>query len=292
MFKCLDVKMLICMNMSETRGRKPPERPRQEKREKVDRFDFGSAQVKAPKHPQQDYCAIALPLDSGPVVALVADGVSGVKHGAEASRLAGESFVNEIQRQMGCGEKLDVERAIRIANAYLLAEAGRKNGDLRNRTLPGVKLSDTAIHRETGMYTTFTGIVIDGDRILSAHLGDSRLYLFSQGLITQMTGDETVAERLRASGVDERKITHEYEHLLANSLGDKNAEPAMDEYKAVLGDIWLLVSDGVTGVLSDRELEEVLSQPKDAQSLANDIIEAVKAKGVVDDTTAVVVKVK
>ena len=98
------------------------------------------------------------------------------------------------------------------------------------------------------------------------------------------------AEELKSRGVT--KITKKDESILTNCLGADDAEPVLDEYEVSRGDTWLLVSDGVYHVLSDEELRQILSQPKDAQSLANDIVEAVKAKGVVDDTTAVVVKVK
>ena len=240
------------------------------------RFDFGSAQVESPRHPQQDYCKVSFPFEGQMyLAALVADGVTSAARAAEASRSAVEWFVRELRKIAETKEinKEVVENAIRLVNIFLLSRA-----DERSRNF------------EDDMFTTFVGIVIVGDKVISVHLGDSRLYLYSGGQLARMTEDETVAEELRSRGVT--KIGPNDENILMNCLGEEDAEPVLDEYVAVQGDTWLLISDGVYRVLSDEELKQILSQPKDAQSLANDIIGAVKAKGVVDDTTAVVVKVK
>lgn len=282
--------------MSETRGRKPPELPRQERREIVGRFDFGSAQVQGPRHgEQQDYCTVRFFLDSkSTLIALVADGVGSAKHAADASRMAGELFVAEVGKQMERDGQIDVEKAAQAVNIYLLSESRRKIRELeRSAAKTGQKevdFSSGAYAYETAMETTFTGIVVQNEKIVSAHLGDSRLYLFSNGLLTKMTEDQTLAENLREQGAT--SIKPEDESTITNCLGVDDASFVIDEYKAVAGDAWLLVSDGVYAVLTDDELQKILSQQKDAQSLADDIIEAVKAKGVADDATAVVVKVK
>lgn len=286
----------ITQYMSEKRRGRPSSEPSgankapDAKREVVDCFDLGWRQIQGPHHKeQQDYCAITFPLEGGPVIALVADGVGQVERAAEASCLAGENFVREIHASVERDEGLDVavlSRIISRVNSHLLEGAKDMTEELR----AGGEEDEEEVWRRTDLDTTFTGIVVQGEKIVSVHLGDSRLYLLSQGLLTKMTTDETVAEESRARGKTD--IEPEDEEILTNWLGNENAVPVIDEYKAVAGDTWLLVSDGVTKVLSDEELRNILSQQKDAQSLANDIIEAVKAKGVVDDTTAAVVRVK
>ncbi|OGH74987.1 MAG: hypothetical protein A3G00_01390 [Candidatus Magasanikbacteria bacterium RIFCSPLOWO2_12_FULL_43_12] len=280
---------------SEGRTTPPPDRIRaSEEHEALRQFDSGSAQIESPRHPQQDYCKVSPPFEGQTyLVAMVADGVSSTASAAEASRSAVEWFVRELQKRVE-KEEIDkevVENTIRLVNIFLLSEADRKSRDIEDDMREkGAHLDSYNLAYNSDMFTTFVGIVIIGDKVISVYLGDSRLYLYSGGQLARMTEDETKAEELKSRGVT--KITKKDESILTNCLGADDAEQVLDEYEVGRGDTWLLVSDGVYHVLSDEELKQILSQSKDAQSLANDIIEAVKAKGVVDDTTAVVVKVK
>ncbi|MBI5222537.1 MAG: protein phosphatase 2C domain-containing protein [Candidatus Magasanikbacteria bacterium] len=263
-----------------------------------DKFDFGSAQVESPRHPQQDYCATAFPLVGDDyLVALVADGIGSLKHAADASLMAGELFVDDVRRAAEKDElrkEFDLERITRNLNVYLLSASQKRVRELRREAegtgQEAVDFDDEIFEFETQFSTTFTAIVILGGKVMSTHLGDSRLYLHSRGFLNRMSSDQTVAEERRSCG--ETDIKPQDESTLMNYLGNREAAFEVDEHAAVSDDIWLLVSDGVYNVLSDGELEEILNQPRSAQSMANGIIDAVKKKGVIDDASAVVVKVK
>ncbi|MBI4993245.1 MAG: protein phosphatase 2C domain-containing protein [Candidatus Magasanikbacteria bacterium] len=258
-----------------------------------DKFDFGSAQVEAPHHPQQDYCTVVFPLAGDDyLTALVADGASWAKHAADASRMAGEWFVGEVKTLSERGEKITVEILKKVMlniNVRLLAVSRQMEAAIE-KTTQRERMDEFSLRYAIDMPTTFTGIVAQDSKMFIVHLGDTRLYLFCQNRLTRLTDDETVAERKRMRG----KLVTDLrdEDTLTNFLGNENAVFSVVENKIESGDVWLLVSDGVIKILADDELKNILSQPKDAQSLANDIIEAVEAKGVVDDTTAVVVRIK
>lgn len=257
----------------------------------TNRFDFGSAQVKSPRHPQQDYCAV---IGGDYLVALVADGISSLVHAADASETAGKLFAAKIQKAVDSGQKVDAQTVKKITediNENLLKETKKGRGELEESAEgQNYSLGEWAVSLETDRQTTFTGIIIQNGEVIVSHLGDSRLYHFRGGCLNQLTRDHTVAEERRLKG--EPSVDRRDESVLVNYLGSKKASPDVSEYAAKSGDVWLLVSDGVSNVLTESKLKNILSQPKDAQSLANDLVEAVKDKGVADDTTAVVVRVK
>lgn len=295
--------------MSDTEPPRLPENSRsiapdaKKESEITDHFDFGLGQVKGPRREQQDYAAITPLAEGGDcLVGLVADGVGSLVRSAEASRMAGELFVAEVRAAVKRKEKLSVgvlRNILEIVNRRLLDEAERLAGEYKTEAEQRGErytLNELAVSTETDMCTTFTGIIVQDGKIRKAHLGDSRLYRLRRGVIRPMTGDHTVAEWRRSYGVpepdDNEERRRKEENILSNHLGSEAADFEVAEQDAESGDVWLAVSDGVYRVLSDIELRAILTQQKDVQSLANDIIEAVKAKGVVDDTTAVVVKVK
>lgn len=281
---------------SENSANVPPDAKKEV--EIFDKFDFGSAQVKGPRdHEQQDYSMVTFPLVGDDyLAALVADGASWAKHAADASRMAGEEFDKGLKSISERGEKITAEalKALMLNINVCLLSASRRMESAIEKTTQQTEISDRidelSLRHEIDMPTTFTGIIAQEGKMFAIHLGDTRLYLLYQDHLDRLTHDQTLAEQKRMRG----KLVTDLcdEDTLTNFLGDEDAAPLIAENKIESGDVWLLVSDGVIKVLSDDELKNILGQPKDARSLANDIIEAVKAKGVVDDTTAVVVKVK
>jgi protein phosphatase len=188
-------------------------------------------------------------LYAGPWLLAVADGMGGHAAGEVASAAAIAALT-----------PLDVE------------SDGDAGGALRsaivaaNSRLREMVAADNHLH---GMGTTVTAALADGDRMVLAHIGDSRAYLLRSGALTQLTRDHTYVQQL----VDEGRIsaedvgTHPQRSMITRAVdGRESAAPDISEHEVHDGDRLLICSDGLSGVVSDTTLEEVLrgGSPQDA----------------------------
>src|SRR5262249_15137656 len=147
---------------------------------------------------------------------------------------------------------------IRTANATVLAR-GEADRDLR------------------GMGTTITAVLVQGERATIAHVGDSRAYRLRDGELEQLTEDHTLVHQL----VEEGRITadqagrHPQRSILTRAIG---VEPSVDVDASTIelrsGDRLLLCTDGLTGMLSDAEIREVLANEEDPQEASDHLVEA------------------
>jgi serine/threonine protein phosphatase PrpC len=150
-----------------------------------------------------------------------------------------------------------------------------------------------------GMGTTLVALAVverhDGTSgLAAAHIGDSRLYLFRQGKLAQLTVDHTLVQEL----VDEGQISpdqaavHPQRHVLTRALG---VEPVADfdmiELKPEHGDRYLLCSDGLPREASDTQIAEILARRADPTETAKQLVALAKSKGGSDNITVVVVDV-
>ena len=113
-----------------------------------------------------------------------------------------------------------------------------------------------------GMGTTFSGMLIHGDQIITAHIGDSRIYRVRDGEVTQITTDHTFVQRLVELGriTPEEALVHPRRSVLMRVLGDVQGEPELDIalFDAQVGDRWMLCSDGLSGVVPEEVMERIL----------------------------------
>jgi serine/threonine protein phosphatase PrpC len=127
-------------------------------------------------------------------------------------------------------------------------------------------------------------------------VGDSRGYLLRNGALSQITRDHTVVQQQvdRGALTPEQARDHPLSHILTRALGTEPNVDA-DTYGASYepGDMFLLCSDGLSGMVTDEELEEILSKPgSDLQGIADALIDAANAAGGMDNITAIVVRVE
>jgi protein phosphatase len=148
----------------------------------------------------------------------------------------------------------------------------------------------------SGMGTTFSGLMINGNKIAIAHIGDSRVYLVRDGQVKQVTKDHTFVQRLVDTGriTAEEALTHPRRSVLMRVLGDVEDAPDIDiiTMNTKPGDRWMLCSDGLCGVIPDEVLDRILAEngsPSDACELL--VYEALEHGGP-DNVTVVVVDVK
>ena len=210
---------------------------------------------------------------AGPWLLTVCDGVGGAARGDIASSTA----VQQLRR-------LDAPPSDDLLGqvAGALHRAHDRIGELVDE--------DPALN---GTSTTATVALFDGSRLGIGHVGDSRAYLYRDGELSQLTHDHTFVQSL----IDEGRITtddarvHPHRNLILKALdGIHEAEPDLFEIEMVAGDRLLLCSDGVSGVLDDGRLADILS----TGSPDYDAVELVRASleaGSSDNVTCVVADV-
>ena len=141
-----------------------------------------------------------------------------------------------------------------------------------------------------GMGTTVTAISWEGDRVAIAHIGDSRAYLLRDGQLTQLTKDHTFVQTLVDAGeiTAEEAHVHPKRNLLLKALdGVHNVDPDLSIRKIKAGDRFLLCSDGLTGVVVDTEIAEIMRH-SDPTGAVMALVEKAIDGGAPDNVTCVV----
>lgn len=203
----------------------------------------------------------------------IADGMGGHAAGEVASRLAIETLRGAYQD----GRATTPERLAKAVQAAGAAVHRRATGN------------------EAGMGTTLTALVIDGGAALIANVGDSRAYLWRAGQLTRITRDHSwVAEQVRQGFLSEREArAHQWRNVVSNALGgEENVRLDLLGVPLERGDRFLLCSDGLSDVLDDSEIAELLGQGAEPAQLAAGLVAAANAAGGPDNITVVVVEVR
>ncbi|WP_018177339.1 PP2C family protein-serine/threonine phosphatase [Jongsikchunia kroppenstedtii] len=144
-----------------------------------------------------------------------------------------------------------------------------------------------------GMGTTLTAILFAGSRIGLCHVGDSRGYLLRDGVLEQITRDDTFVQTL----VEEGKITAEQAHshpqrsLIMKALTGTEVEPTLTIREARAGDRYLLCSDGLSDVVTEETIADTLAEIEDHKQCADRLIELALRGGGPDNVTVVVADV-
>lgn len=214
---------------------------------------------------------------AGDYLFLVADGMGGHAGGDVASALVTRDIAKLDEAPTGTPE----ESAERLRSSLLTANT---------------MLRDTVKdhHELAGLGTTFVGFLTVDDQLALAHIGDSRLYLFRDGDLRQVTKDHTFVQRLVDSGriTEEEAQFHPRRSVLMRVLGDVEASPEIDTM--VLDtrpdDIWLLCSDGLCGYVGDDDIEKILRRRRSLQGAVDDLIDKSLSHGAPDNVTVVLVE--
>jgi serine/threonine protein phosphatase PrpC len=214
---------------------------------------------------------------SGSNLFAVADGMGGHAGGDVASSLAIHR-IKELDQPFATTAA--AERALRDAIADTAAE-----------------LIDTVAVRPelAGMGTTVSAVVMVDDYAVIAHIGDSRVYLYRDDALTQITTDHTFVQRLVDSGriTPEEARYHPRRSVLMRVLGDMDPHPEVDAFvmQTQPGDRWLICSDGLSGVVDDAHTSKVLSQGYAPGRTADLLLKQALDGGAPDNVTIVIVDV-
>ncbi len=216
--------------------------------------------------------------DSTHGIAVVADGIGGRKGGEVASQLA----VTGMRDALIKVERLRPEEI----NPFLSSTVDRVNNQIieRGEIDPGI----------TGMGTTLNFLLFVGDRVHIAHLGDSRTYLYDRGHLWQLTIDHNIETFIERGWMNKSDIApNTQEGALVRSMGlTGRCEADLYDIKLRSGQIYLTCSDGLTGMVSDRKISEIISHHSaNLSKLPKVLIDEANKNGGKDNTTVVVSQV-
>ena len=211
----------------------------------------------------------------GPYVAVVADGVGGAAAGEIASATAAYSASAIALSRLGRRPELV------LAEAYAAATAGVRLGIQRNLD-------------RLGMATTLTMVVTDGTRVALGHVGDSRGYLYRQGVLRQVTSDHTYVQHLIDTGQlsPEQRRTHPWRNVVLRSVDGDPESTGLDVTRLDVapGDRLLLASDGLTDLVDDARTARVLAEAE-AEEAAAELTHLALEAGGRDNITVLVIDV-
>ncbi len=213
----------------------------------------------------------------GPRLLAIADGMGGHAAGEVASAVAIGAIAPLDKQHLTSGEAMLTALSRAVAAA--------------RDTLHEMSVSDPAVE---GMGTTLTALMWAGPEVAVCHIGDSRAYLLRDGDLYQITRDHTLIQSL----VDEGRLSpaaaanHPQRSLIMRALqGSTEAEPDLAIHEALLGDRYLLCSDGLTDVVGDEDVHQVLSTVADAEEAVNHLIALAIRNGGPDNITCIVADV-
>jgi PPM family protein phosphatase len=214
---------------------------------------------------------------AGPRLLAIADGMGGHAAGEVASAVAISAIAPLDKQNLTRGEEM--------LDALAAAVAAARD------TLHDMSASNPAVE---GMGTTLTALLWAGAQVAVCHIGDSRAYLLRDNDLYQITRDHTLIQTL----VDEGRLSpaaaanHPQRSLIMRALqGSTDAEPDLAIHEAKLGDRYLLCSDGLTDVVTDEEVHEVLSTTADADEAVGHLITLAIRNGGPDNITCIVADV-
>ena len=212
---------------------------------------------------------------------VVADGMGGQLAGEKASQMAVDIIPKELSRRIGSAESDDrqIQRVIKDAVAAA------------NQEILGLSVVQTEFNN---MGTTVVLALFRKGRVYVAGIGDSRAYRFRDGRIEQLTKDHSLAQALLEAGTitAEELPNHKFNHVLYLYLGSKDARGGPEDVKAAefqAGDRFLLASDGLTGVVQDAQLAEVVAGSDDPQASARTLIKLALDNNSKDNVTCLVI---
>jgi PPM family protein phosphatase len=201
----------------------------------------------------------------------VADGMGGAQAGEVASRIAAGAF--EKRGQVSAEEPAE-------GQLEQIAQAA-------NREIHQLAQEDSS---HAGMGTTLTAAMVRDNEVALGHVGDSRAYVLRDGQLKRLTKDHSLVEELRRQGrlTEEQAEEHPQRSIITRALGP---EPSVNvdtmTFPAKDGDVFLLCSDGLTTMVSDDEIQQILTEARSLRTAVKELVEAANRGGGRDNITAV-----
>ncbi|MGC8833585.1 MAG: Stp1/IreP family PP2C-type Ser/Thr phosphatase [Armatimonadota bacterium] len=205
----------------------------------------------------------------------VADGMGGHAAGQIAAELALKTFFKTYYESPAANPKDALTSAVAAANTVVHTTA---------EAVPG----------RSGMGCTLTAAVVLEDQLLVVHVGDSRAYLVRSGELKQLTEDHSwVAEQVkRGAMTQEEARLSPFRNVITRSIGASNSiQPDVFSIPLQSGDLVLLCTDGLSGVVSDSEILKILSEETAPSFAAAKLIDAANSAGGPDNITVLILRI-
>jgi protein phosphatase len=216
---------------------------------------------------------------------LVADGMGGAAAGEIASQTAITSLLELAVQTPDWHMRLDYEGANEV-----LSRMDQRFGQMREALIERAQ-SDPSL---AGMGTTMTVAISLGENLVIAHIGDSRAYLFHKDRLHLLTRDQTLAQDLADIGVIKpaEVTTHYARHVLTGVIGTEGKESQAELCQVWLadGDQVLLCTDGLTEMVSDEGIVEVLKENQSSDAACRALVDMALESGGLDNVTVVLAR--
>lgn len=209
---------------------------------------------------------------------IVADGMGGHAAGEVASEMA----VQIVRREMHDAGDLASQQTMDRMRESLL----RANRAIHDRTI-----SETD---KQGMGTTASALLVTPGNYLIGQVGDSRVYLLRDGALRQLTKDHSYVQEQVDAGflTPEQARYHPYSNVITRCVGaSPTVEPDVYSGETRTGDLFLVASDGLTGMVDDRRLQQLLMARVSPERMVHSLIAEANGRGGLDNITAIVVLV-
>ncbi len=204
---------------------------------------------------------------------VVADGMGGAQAGEVASEMAVESFDGGLPD----GSPAD-------GLVSVIEDANRRIHD-RSR----------AESQRAGMGTTVTAAYVGEQEVTIAHVGDSRAYVLRGGELTRLTRDHSLVGELVARGklTEEQAETHPQRSVITRALGpEPEVEVDVQVYQARAGDVFMVCSDGLTSMVPEARVREILTAAGSLDEAGRDLIAAANDAGGRDNITVILFRLE
>jgi len=219
---------------------------------------------------------------------VVADGMGGHNSGEVASDLSCKTIVEYGRKMLGGAKTLvpdgtpgltprgrQLEFFVKSANS-MIYEKGR------------------AFPKDAGMGTTVVAAIVDAKSLTVAHVGDSRLYLWRRGELTQLTEDHSlVGEQVKRGQITaDQAARSPQQNILTRALGaDKDVQVDVSDHPLMPGDLVLLATDGLSKMVVDADVAAVIAAEQEPQKIVDVLIAKSRAAGGIDNISVVAAKV-
>ena len=208
---------------------------------------------------------------------VMADGMGGHLGGAVASRLAVDTIL-EAYRTAVPGSPSDILHQAFARASERIYQTAEEHADL------------------TSMGTTCTALAVVGNQAHVVHVGDTRAYCIRQGKIRRLTADQTWVQSMVEKGVLTRREAerHPDRNILMQALGTRVAPTSVgsaEPLPVVPGDLYLLCTDGLSGLVEDEEIRDLALAEADPRQVCARLVELAKARGGDDNITVLLFQV-
>ncbi|MFL5356697.1 Stp1/IreP family PP2C-type Ser/Thr phosphatase [Archangium sp.] len=218
----------------------------------------------------------------------VADGMGGHSSGEIASKIA----VDEL------GEFFRMTSRDQDATWPFKMDKTRNYDE--NRLATGIKLANKSIFDKAsgdvkykGMGTTIVSVHFTQDSAYVGHVGDSRVYFFRQGVLKQVTEDHSLLnDYLKAKKLTPEEIENfPHKNVIVRALGMKDmVQVDVTKVEAQQGDVFLLCSDGLSGMVTDPQMQDILTRTTELEKACSQLIDLANAAGGNDNVTCVLAR--